>query len=75
MTDKVIDFNRAREEKKHDLKELKLKKMRQRFDHVVPAGSKNKVTKATTQEKMRLGPSPKDELKDSKSEQDEDLKS
>lgn len=74
MTDKIVDFSRAREDKKHDLKELKLKKMRQRFDHVMPAGSKNKVTKATTQEKMRLGPSPRDEEKEQQ-EADEDLKS
>lgn len=74
MTNKVVDFSRAREEKKHDLKELKLKKMRQRFDQVMPAGSKRKVTKATTLEKMRLGMTAKDEQKED-SYQDEDLKS
>ncbi len=62
MNDKVVDFGRAREDKKHDIKEMKLKKMRKRFSSALGVAEKPKVTKKTTQDKMRLAPaSPWDE--------------
>lgn len=55
MNDKVVDFDRARQEKQHEIKEKKLKKMRNRFSSAFADAEKPKVTKKTTQEKMRLG--------------------
>lgn len=55
MNDKVVDFSRARQDKQHDIKEMKLKKMRKRFSNAFAEAEKPKVTKKTTQEKMRLG--------------------
>lgn len=61
MGDNVVDFSRARKEKKHDIKEQKLKKMRKRFSGALGLAEKPKVTKETTKEKMRLGRDPWDE--------------
>lgn len=55
MNDKVVDFDRARQEKQHEIKEKKLKKMRNRFSSAFSDAEKPKATKKTTQEKMRLG--------------------
>lgn len=54
MNDKVIDFGRARQEKQLEIKEKKLKKMRNRFSAAFADAEKPKTTKKTTQEKMRL---------------------